>query len=1091
MTGCEDGSDQPRANRIGSNLAPMDNNSIPEISAPEKENQESVSQCFKTGLGVELDIEITRFQKEHGVISKIIELKDGKPKSDGSPCWISRGLAKRWQITSLQAFADLISEMPSNQAIALGAMHEDLPARVQLRTKDDPESQKPGFMARTGDMLSYRLERPAFVLLDFDKKSMPEAVRMRLEELGGFDQAIEFLCSGIASTGYVKRASTSSGLFHSETKERYPSSGGLHLYLLINDGSDAGRFLKALQARAWLNGLGWYMVSKSGALLERSIIDISVANAERLIFEGKPLLVSPLAQDERKAEVRDGCMLDTVTACRDLDAAETQQLKAQKAQAAEALGRACGEARKTFIETRVKEVVDRGVDPVRAKHAVEKWCEGELLPSATLVFDDDQIGTKRVGDILLDPERYVGMTLADPIEGVDYGKNCAIVLRRHDTDDLYIYSFAHGRADYALRHDRESVEAAINAASKGRVAQIFCETLLAGGVNYCLNPVETKVLTKQVAKLAGVGIREVESLMEFERATKLGKRAKSMRQAATARDRRKATLNAPFPDAEALPVMMEWDSVMCAVQSPEPPMRNLSGFPVFVLEREPAGELHELTSSGANDDEPELSRLPPPKQILLTQHDLYSVELELGDHITLLKETEIGVFRVAPPRRFIDHWFHLRGRSRLPRVTCVLTMPLVLSDGTLLAKNGLDRRRRFVMRCETKLLSFIPERLACDETAVLKAFEFVVDEWLIDVAADLSSKCVLLAYALTILERVLCPARPAFLVTAGQRASGKTTVLTMLALAVLGETPPAAAWARDEDERRKALLGYLADGLPTIVWDNIRNGTVISSPVIEQLCTAETYCDRKLGATETLTVPAYTVNAFTGNNVRTKGDLASRCLQARLAVDRPDPQNRSFVHTDPIQWTRDHRGEILQALYTLLLGNPQLDPARAIEPKTRFKTWWSIVGAAIEFASDTYQGHHPSVASEPVDFSKMFDVGDEEDEDAVEMSEVLEILERFWPNGAEFSAADLFGRLGTRADNDTPNLATLRQFFTPRVAATCSTKSVGRGLKTIVGRPLRVGENGVLVLRSRTLHKQSAYCVERKNEGSNGLFDER
>ena len=99
------------------------------------------------------------------------------------------------------------------------------------------------------------------------------------------------------------------------------------------------------------------------------------------------------------------------------------------------------------------------------------------------------------------------------------------------------------------------------------------------------------------------------------------------------------------------------------------------------------------------------------------------------------------------------------------------------------------------------------------------------------------------------------------------------------------------------------------------------------------------------------------INALTGNNISPAGDLASRCLQARLAVDRPDPQNRRFKHVDPLQWTRDHRGEILRALYTLLLGNPQLDPAQAVEPETRFKTWWTMVGSALEYASDLYQGH--------------------------------------------------------------------------------------------------------------------------------------
>jgi hypothetical protein len=453
-------------------------------------------------------------------------------------------------------------------------------------------------------------------------------------------------------------------------------------------------------------------------------------------------------------------------------------------------------------------------------------------------------------------------------------------------------------------------------------------------------------------------------------------------------------LPAPYGEAEIAPEMLRWDHVLGNVQALEPPMLDLSGWPAHVRVREPVGVLHELTSKGANAEaeDDELSRLPAPKHTLLTQHDIYSIEHEVGAYIGFYKEDDDGNHKlVCPARRLLDHWLHYQV-SRLPKVSTVLTLPLALSDGTLLAADGLDRDRRLVLRCEPKLLLFIPERQDCDEAAVLRAFEFLVDHWLVDVAADLPSKCVLIAYALSILERVLFPNRPIFMVSAGQRSSGKTTVLQMLVQAALGVSPPAAAWARDEDERRKAMLGYLLEGLPTIIWDNIKNGSTISSATLEKVCTAESYSDRLLGASPFVVAQAYTIQALTGNNIQPRGDLASRCLHARLAVDRPDPQNRTFVHEDPLQWTRDHRGAILRALYTILLGNPQLDPDRAIAGKTRFKAWWSMVGAAVEYAGGIYQGHRPGVASGGVDFAKMFDATDATDEESNEIGKVLDVI---------------------------------------------------------------------------------------------------
>jgi hypothetical protein len=204
---------------------------------------------------------------------------------------------------------------------------------------------------------------------------------------------------------------------------------------------------------------------------------------------------------------------------------------------------------------------------------------------------------------------------------------------------------------------------------------------------------------------------------------------------------------------------------------------------------------------------------------------------------------------------------------------------------------------------------------------------------------NLEGKCVLIALALTIIERLVLPARPLFFVTAGLRGGGKTTALMMIAFAALGVKAAAAAWSSDPNERKKALFAYLLEALPFLVWDNIPRGTMIACPNLERASTAETYSDRILGETKTPIAPSHTVHAFTGNNIGPKSDQASRSLEVRITTDRPDPENRAFKHPDPIGWTRDHRGQILRSLYTIMLGNPQLKPGERGPDETRFKEW--------------------------------------------------------------------------------------------------------------------------------------------------------
>ena len=251
-------------------------------------------------------------------------------------------------------------------------------------------------------------------------------------------------------------------------------------------------------------------------------------------------------------------------------------------------------------------------------------------------------------------------------------------------------------------------------------------------------------------------------------------------------------------------------------------------------------------------------------------------------------------------------------------VRAVVTAPLVTREGGLLAGAGLDRAREVVFRIEPALLALVPaDPGAITDAEVVEALRFLMDEWLCDVATGFAGRVVLLAYALTIIERVLLPERPAFFVTAGQRGGGKTTVITMVVAAVLGRRPPAAAWSPSAEERRKALLAYLGEGVATLVWDNIERGTAISCPSIEKALTAAEFTDRVLGVSRSATVPSTTVLAFTGNNIAPKGDMASRSLVCRLEVDRPDPENRAFRHPDPVGWT---------------LRQPRPDPARALHP---------------------------------------------------------------------------------------------------------------------------------------------------------------
>src|SRR6516162_7404429 len=204
-------------------------------------------------------IELTVFRKSGGPLTKRIALgPDGSIKSDGSQCVMTRGIALRFifSASSMQDLGSRIDQFGPDEALATGAMRADLPDTVQVVTKRKLNcSDHPGVIARSQDFLGFRAGEPAVVLIDFDTKGMPPAVATRLEELGGVWPALVSIVPELEGTARIERASTSAGLYDERSGERYPETGGRHIYPAIKDSADSERFLKTLHERCWLAGL--------------------------------------------------------------------------------------------------------------------------------------------------------------------------------------------------------------------------------------------------------------------------------------------------------------------------------------------------------------------------------------------------------------------------------------------------------------------------------------------------------------------------------------------------------------------------------------------------------------------------------------------------------------------------------------------------------------------------------------------------------------------------------------------------------------------------------------------------------------------
>jgi hypothetical protein len=546
-------------------------------------------------------IEVTTFTKTAGALTKRISLAaDGTVKSDGSACLMAHGSAQRMRLAGADDLAALIEGTQSNQALALGVLRPGLPDRVTVVTKSKLNGAA-DVIARTGADIVFRRAEPAWALLDFDRKGMPDEIASAIRARGGLWQTLLSILPALRTVEHVARFSTSAGLFRTDTGDRLPFSGGQHIYLLVRDGADVERFLKALHERCWLHGFGWFIVNAGGQLLERSTIDRMVGAPERLVFEGAPILDPPLSQDreKRRPEAVAGGALDTATACPPLTIVETSRLGEVKAKSAQPLDRVVAQVRRDFEDRAAQDLVNRaGLSIAAAKHEIARQSEGVLLPDVLLPFDDDDLSGCTVGDVLADPARFEGATLADPLEGIAYGRSVALVMRRADGAP-WIHSFAHGKTIYVLKHNAASVAAAINKAGNADVARIFAELALDAEID----PGEMTRLRNDVAKRSGLRVRDVEALLKEAREERANKRRREDRKRRT-RERQdpRPSLPCPADDAQWIPSMIVLNDVIGASAKQYPPGRDVEGLSastaVVVV-----GNTHAFTADTANPDE--------------------------------------------------------------------------------------------------------------------------------------------------------------------------------------------------------------------------------------------------------------------------------------------------------------------------------------------------------------------------------------------------------------------------------------------------------------------------------------------------------
>jgi len=337
------------------------------------------------------------------------------------------------------------------------------------------------------------------------------------------------------------------------------------------------------------------------------------------------------------------------------------------------------------------------------------------------------------------------------------------------------------------------------------------------------------------------------------------------------------------------------------------------------------------------------------------------------------------------------------GSWPVPKLEAIVTHPVFLPSGAILAQNGYDPVSGLFVSMSSAHEMNVPDNPTREDVA--RAVETIED-----VLADFpfqtpAHKASWFAGFLTVLAWFSFdgPA-PFFLIDGNVRGVGKGLLADMIALPVMGRRFPTMAFTNDRDELRKRITSLAAEGERAVLLDNLAGP--VGNDVFDNALTSTSWKDRLLGGNKNYEGPLHLVWFATGNNVQLGADTSRRTCHIRLESPEEKPELKGgFRHPNLRAYARKMRWKILSAGLTILRGwHVAGRPTHNLPNWGSFEGWSGVVREAVVFAGL----EDPGLTREELQRTA--------DRDAASMETLIEGMQRLDPNRHGTTAAELIKR---------------------------------------------------------------------------------
>ena len=291
----------------------------------------------------------------------------------------------------------------------------------------------------------------------------------------------------------------------------------------------------------------------------------------------------------------------------------------------------------------------------------------------------------------------------------------------------------------------------------------------------------------------------------------------------------------------------------------------------------------------------------------------------------------------------------------VPELTGTVTHPLVMPSGRIVTARGYHEETGLYITPHVSDVT-VPEAPTSEqitEAVTLITTVFGDFPWR-DTTSFAAYVGILMAPALRWMGGGVSWRVPAPIISANQAGVGKTALCKVFS-ALYGHHN--ATWpAYSDDELEKRLTTAMREAVePVIMFDNVGNGMTISSTVLAQFLTQETWRARILGTNTGISVPVTKLVVLNGNNIKPDSDMKRRALPVTLRYEERHPERRdpdAYAVGDLEVWldSPNNVQRLMTAFLTIIRGWIAAGAPRRPVRMASFGPWASATAGLLDWA---------------------------------------------------------------------------------------------------------------------------------------------